>query len=95
MVAISELIIKNDIPGIQAIAKVKGLEHLKFYKDLYKNTILHLAIKHENNDIFQYGIELNIDVNAKNVTGDSPLILACKRGLLEYAVKLISLGALG
>lgn len=84
--------IKNDFAQIQKLAKEKGLEFIKS-PDLRKNTILHLACEYGHENLVDYSLDIGIELNKPNDAGDSPLILATKKGDLDTVKKLVEAGA--
>ena len=72
--------------------------------DLKGRNSLHIAIEHfsplfdqapspENLQLIRYLLELGIDVNTQNGSGDSALILASKKGIVPFVEILIAFGA--
>jgi ankyrin repeat protein len=89
---IHDAAIKNDLSQIQKLAREKGLDFVKS-ADLRKNTILHLSCEGGFDEIVDYSLDIGLDINKPNDAGDSPLILAAKRGDFEIVKKLVVAGA--
>nr|CAI5860674.1 unnamed protein product [Callosobruchus analis] len=58
------------------------------------NTPLHVAVIKNNSEILDFLLEQpNLDINARNFAGETPLLLAIKLARLEAASKLVCAGA--
>ena len=56
-------------------------------------SLLHFSIVGGNLDTIRYLLERNLNVNAKNLYGETPLHWCCKEGNVEIARLLLSYGA--
>ncbi|KAJ3270087.1 hypothetical protein HDV01_000581 [Terramyces sp. JEL0728] len=90
---IHDLAAKEDLASIQAVAKEKGLEFIRKARDLWKNSVLHIATQKSSMKIVQYCLDIEIDLNAYNVAGDTALIIAAKNQNFELIKKLTEAGA--
>ena len=57
------------------------------------SSILHFAVLGGNIETIQYLIENNVNVNSRNMNGETPLHWCCKEGNIEIAKLLIHHGA--
>ncbi|EAY21207.1 hypothetical protein TVAG_283760 [Trichomonas vaginalis G3] len=49
---------------------------------------IHLSIKYNNSDLFDYLLEIGADINQKNGFGETPLVMACK--MLNSDIEMVS-----
>lgn len=88
-----------DMPGVMQIAKDRGIDYVQkerynaLTRDLRSNNILHIGCQLGFLPLVEYSLDIVIAVNTSNVCGDTPLILAAKKGRLEIVKKLVSAGA--
>jgi integrin-linked kinase len=84
---------KNDMNTIIKLAGTNGEEYIR-KKDLNHNNILHIACFHGHQSLFSYAMS-KTDINAENLGGDTPLIIAAKQSNMDFAKRLITAGADG
>ncbi|KAJ8328831.1 hypothetical protein O5D80_002809 [Batrachochytrium dendrobatidis] len=84
---------KGDLAAIKKLALEKSSEYVRTLRDLNANTILHISCHKALNPLFEYAMQLEVDVNAVNCAGDTALILSTKRGDLHQMEKLIAANA--
>ncbi|KAJ3302006.1 hypothetical protein HDV03_005482 [Kappamyces sp. JEL0829] len=90
---VQDCVRKQDLGSIQKLQKEKGADFVKNYRDLKQNSILHLALEIGAGEIIEYAINLGVNVNAANIAGDSPLMVATRKGNLESVKQLIVAGS--
>ncbi|KAI8912831.1 kinase-like domain-containing protein [Gorgonomyces haynaldii] len=84
---------KADITTIQKLLQERGADFIKNNKDLHQNTLIHIAFTNGHEQLLDFCFEKKLDVDASNVGGDTPLIIACKRGFVSIAKRLLDAGA--
>ncbi len=62
-------------------------------KDENGNTALHIAIIHDQKDLFTYLVEKDINIEEKNINGNTVMHLAAIKGYTEIIKLLIQMGA--
>ncbi len=61
-------------------------------RDNSLNTLLHVAVEHKNEKLIDFLLENNVNVNARNFHGQTPLIIAASNGDEKTMKKLLKAG---
>ncbi|KAL2920227.1 hypothetical protein HK105_200295 [Polyrhizophydium stewartii] len=88
-----EAVRRGDLDALRRLANDKSQDYVRGLRDLHANTILHTACHRGLGPLFEYAIQLGVDVNAVNAAGDTALILAAKRGDLGQIKRLVQINA--
>ncbi len=80
------------------ISQIENTQQLKLLKnvnmkDLFSNTLLHVAAKSDNAKASKILLQAKVNVNSVNTFGDTALILAVKNGNTEIVKQLITASA--
>jgi ankyrin repeat protein len=85
-----EIAKKGDLAPLKDFVTESELDIFELVKqhDVQNFTILHIAAKYGHDDIFNWLLTHDIDLNLTTVAGDTPLILASQYGFLKL-IKIV------